>query len=139
MVNVTPGPVAATVPIRIDSAASRAWAFSIAAWSLLPDACSGASVRCRSATSVFSAASRCCSESSRTSRSAGRAVSSESPDSFCRTWVTIAMPSSTHSSAASAPNTSCDRPRRSTPRDAAGCRSPICGAGSSGGSSWRPC
>ena len=36
MVSVTPGPVAATVPIRIDSAASRALAFSIAAWSLLP-------------------------------------------------------------------------------------------------------
>ena len=39
IVSVTPGPVAATVPIRIDSAASRACAFSIAAWSLLPDAC----------------------------------------------------------------------------------------------------
>ena len=55
-------------------------------------ACSGGQVRCRSATSVFSAASRCCSESSSTSRSAGRAVSSESPDSVCRTWVTIATP-----------------------------------------------
>ena len=31
MVSVTPGPVAATVPIRIDSAPSRARAFSIAA------------------------------------------------------------------------------------------------------------
>ena len=48
MVSITPGPVAATVPIRIDSAARRAWAFSIAAASLLPDACSCASVRCRS-------------------------------------------------------------------------------------------
>ena len=116
MVNVTPGPVADTVPIRIDSAASRAWAFSMAAWSLLPDAWSDASVRCRSATSVFNAASRCCSESSSTSRSAGLAVSSESPESFCRTCVTIATPSSTHSSAPSAPNTSCDLPRRSTPQ-----------------------
>ena len=120
MVNVTPGPVAATVPIRIDSAASRACAFSIAAWSLLPDACSEASVRCRSATSLFSAASRCCSESSSTNRSAGRAVSSESPDSFCLTWVTIATPSSTHSSTPSAPNTSCDRPRRDHACDPAG-------------------
>ena len=34
-------------------------AFSMAAWSLLPEACSDASVRCRSATSVFSTASRC--------------------------------------------------------------------------------
>ncbi len=81
MVKVTPGPVAGTVPIRIDSAASRAWAFWIAAWSLLPAVCIESRVRCSSATSVFSAASRCCSEPSRTSRSAGRAVSSASPDS----------------------------------------------------------
>ncbi len=45
IVRVTPGPVAGTVPIRIDNAASRDCAFSIAAWSLLPEACSWARVR----------------------------------------------------------------------------------------------
>src|SRR5690625_1092024 len=138
-VTTTPGPTAPTVPIMIARADSRAWAFSMAASSLLPDSCSSLRVCCSSATSVLSAASRWRSESSSTSRSAGRAVSSASPDSFWRTWVTIATPSSRHISIASTPNSGPERPPRrpSTPsRPRRG--DPPSSPGVSG-SSCRPC
>src|ERR1700742_85499 len=106
----------------------------MAAWSLLPDACKAFNERCSSATSVFSVASRGPSKSSSTSRSAGRAVSSESPVLVWRTWVAIATPSSRHRIRASVPKTV--RPRRRNPR---GCNSPIAGFGWCGPSSCRPC
>ncbi|CNH92563.1 Uncharacterised protein [Mycobacterium tuberculosis] len=86
----------------------------MAAWSLLPEACSEFRVFCRSATSVLSVASRCRSESSNTNRSAGRAVSSESPERVWRAWVTIAIPSTRHNTTASAPNANRVRPPRSS-------------------------
>src|SRR3984957_18102890 len=106
----------------------------MAAWSLLPEACRAFNERCSSPTSVRSVASRCRSDSSSTSRSAGRAVSNESPVLVWRTWVAIATPSSRHRIRASAPKTV--RPRRRNPR---GCNSPIVGFGWCGPSSCRPC
>src|ERR1700738_4701468 len=135
IVRVMPGPVAATVPTRIDSAASRACASAIAAWSSDPEVFSAASVRCRSATSLFSDASRCCSESSSTTRSAGRADSSASPVAVRLTCVAMATPSTTHRTTASTPN---DVGRRSIPNVLRGWTSPIFGGVASGGSSWRP-
>ena len=90
---VTPGPVAATVPIRIDNAASRARAFSIAAWSLLPAACIALKFRCSSATSVFRAASPLLQRVEQNQQIGGPGRIERIPDSVWRTWVTIAMPS----------------------------------------------
>ena len=71
---VTPGPLAATVPIRIDSAAGRARALSTAAWSGA-EACNAASWRCRSGPSVFSPRPRAAAGTKQRQRIGRRAVS----------------------------------------------------------------